>query len=96
MDMTPVTSCSMSSCAYNSGEICHTRAINVGYHAECNTYVHGSTRGGLKEAKGGIGACMASDCKYNDRLECVAGDVDVSGHENHADCGKFCDRASLE
>ncbi len=89
MDMTPVANCNMSSCAYNSSAMCHTRAINVGYHAECNTFVHASAAGGLTDVTGGIGACMAANCKFNDRLECTAKDIGVSGHQSHADCTTF-------
>lgn len=96
MDMTAVSSCSMSSCVYNSRAMCHTRAINVGYHAECNTFVHASAAGGLKEVTGVIGACMAANCKFNNRLECTSSGIDVSGHQGHADCLKFADRDSLE
>lgn len=89
MDMTSVANCNMSSCAYNSSAMCHTRAINVGYHAECNTYVHASAAGGLKDVSGGIGACLAANCKFNNRLECTASGIEVAGHQGHADCLKF-------
>ena len=89
MDMTTISSCNMSACAYNADSMCHTRAINVGYHAECSTYVQGGERGGLKELTGGIGACMAANCKFNNKLECSAGGVDVAGHRSHADCKSF-------
>ncbi len=94
MNMTPVSNCGMSSCAFNSKEMCHTRAINVGFHAECNTYVHGSETGGIKDVTGGIGACMASNCKFNDRLECTASSIGVSGHQIHADCKSFSQRTA--
>lgn len=89
MDMTLVLKCDMSTCAYNKRNLCHISGINVGPHAECNTYTHGSARGGFAEIKGAIGACMASDCKFNDQLECVASDINVSGHDRHADCEKY-------
>jgi hypothetical protein len=96
MDMTSISSCNMSACAYNAGSLCHTRAINVGYHAECSTYVHGSERGGIPEVTGGIGACMTANCKFNNKLECSAPGIEVSSHQGHADCLKFKDRDSLE
>jgi len=68
---------------------CHTLAITVGPHAECNTYVHASSRGGFPEVKGGIGACTASGCKFNDKLECQASKVDVAVDAKHADCKTF-------
>jgi len=89
MEMIGITRCDMESCAYNMAQACHTLAITVGPHAECNTYVHASARGGFDEASGGIGSCLASECKFNDRLECSAPNVDVSSHDKHADCETF-------
>jgi hypothetical protein len=89
MDMSMITKCTMSNCAYNAGGMCHTLGITVGPHAECNTFVHASARGGFREVQGGIGACLASDCKFNDKLECRATNVDVASHEKHADCETF-------
>ena len=89
MDMTGIAQCNMDSCAYNSKMQCHTKAITVGPHAECNTYVHASARGGFDELRGGIGSCLASDCSFNSSLECCAPSVEVSGHDKHADCTTF-------
>ncbi len=89
MDMTPILACNMSTCAYNMNYVCHTPGINVGPHAECNTYIHASSKGGLQEVEGGIGACLASDCKFNERLECQASNISVANHERHADCETF-------
>ena len=89
MDMACISKCNMESCAYNMDGLCHTLAITVGPHAECNTYVHASSRGGFSEVSGGIGACLAADCKFNDRLECSAPEIDVSSHDKHADCDAF-------
>lgn len=89
MNMTQIAKCDMSSCAYNMEGVCRTLAITVGAHAECNTYNHGSSKGGFKEAKGGIGACLASDCKFNDQLECAIPKVNVASHDRHADCETF-------
>lgn len=89
MDISQIAKCDMSSCAYNTSGLCRTLAITVGPHAECHTYNHGSSKGGFKETKGGIGACLASDCKFNDRLECAAPNVNVASHDRHADCETF-------
>lgn len=89
MDMTRIRRCEMKSCAYNMDGCCRTLGITVGPHAECNTYVHASSRGGYDDINGGVGACLASECKFNDRLECKACDIDVSSHEKHADCETF-------
>ena len=89
MDMTQILACNMSTCAYNMNDLCHTPGINVGPHAECGTYTHGSSEGGFQEVKGGIGACLTSNCKFNDRLECGASNINVASHDRHADCETF-------
>ena len=89
MNMTTVSTCNMSTCAFNAGGICHTPGINIGPHAECNTYIHASSRGGFPDLQGGVGACMASDCKFNDQLECKAPKVNVEIDGKHADCQTF-------
>jgi hypothetical protein len=87
--MTQISKCNMSTCAYNKDDSCHTLGINIGPHAECNTYVHASNRGGFPEVKGGIGACTASSCKFNHKLECQALKVDIIVDAKHADCQTF-------
>ncbi len=89
MEMTQIQACNMSACAYNMNDVCHTPGINVGPHAECSTYTHGSSRGGFREINGGIGACLASNCKFNNQLECNASNIDVTIHDRHADCETF-------
>ncbi len=89
MDMTNISKCSMENCAYNMDGLCHTLAITVGPHAECNTYIHASSRGGFNNVTGGIGACLATDCKFNKQLECSASKIDVASHDKHADCDTF-------
>jgi len=89
MNMSPIAECNMSSCAFNANNLCHTLGIAVGPHAECNTYVHGSSKGGFPEVKGGIGSCLASNCRYNDQLECRARGIGVVAHDRHADCETF-------
>jgi len=44
---------------------------------------------GFPEVKGGIGACTASGCKSNNKLECRAPKVDVAVDAKHADCKTF-------
>ena len=89
MEMSTIRKCSMSSCAFNMSDACHTLGITVGPHAECNTYVHGSIEGGSLDIEAGVGACLTSDCKFNDKLECHAPGIDVGGHAVHADCETF-------
>jgi hypothetical protein len=89
MNMVAISNCNMSSCAYNKDNYCHTLGITIGPHAECNTYVHASSRGGFPEITGGIGACIASSCKFNSKLECHAPQVDIAVDDKHADCQTF-------
>ena len=89
MNMVSISKGNMPTCAYNMDGACHTLAITVGPHAECNTYVHASSRGGFPEVTGGIGACTASSCKFNKLLECQASKVDVAVDAKHADCQTF-------
>ena len=89
MDMNMIMTCSTSACAYNDSGKCHTPAINVGPHAECNAFVHASPKAGFKDVKAGIGACQAAGCSFNDKLECMAIGVNIAGHDRHADCATF-------
>lgn len=93
MEMTPIAACNVSQCVYNQQNLCHTPGINVGHHAECNTYFWGNPKGGLVEIKGGIGACQASECRFNQQLECRASNINVSTHNGHADCHTFQPKA---
>ncbi|MCR4393239.1 MAG: DUF1540 domain-containing protein [Dehalococcoidales bacterium] len=93
MEMTRIAGCNVTKCIYNMNNECHTLAINVGTHAECNTfYGSESNKSGFNEVRGGIGACLASDCKYNDKLECKAPNVNITAHNIHADCKTFTPR----
>jgi hypothetical protein len=92
-EMPRITKCNATKCTYNVNNVCRTLAINVGSHAECNTFnAVESGKSGFKEAKGGIGACFASDCKFNSQLQCKAPDVNVTSHSTHADCKTFTPR----
>lgn len=89
MDMAKVSSCNMTACTYNMQNICQTLGINVGPHAECNTFNYTAMKGGLKGVKGGVGACRASECKFNEMMECKAPEVNVAFHDQHPDCKTF-------
>jgi hypothetical protein len=80
MNITLIANCGISACACNKQDSCHSLGITIGPHAECNTYVHASSRGGFPEIKGGIGACTASSCKFNNKLECQSPKVNCSGY----------------
>ena len=89
MKMTAISKCNMGTCAYNKENSCHTPGITVGPHGECSTYVHASSRGGFTKVNGGVGACTASGCKFNNQLECQAPKIDVAIDDKHADCQTF-------
>jgi hypothetical protein len=56
MKMSKISTCNMSTCAYNKDDQCHTPGITVGPHGECNTFSHASARGGFTDVNGGVGA----------------------------------------
>ena len=87
--MPQVRECEVATCAYNGNKACHTLGITVGPHAECSTFNHGSRKCGFNDVKGGVGACLATDCRFNDRLECAAPNIKVNNHSEHADCQTF-------
>ena len=94
MEISDIDSCDMTSCSYNMRNQCHTFAISVGPHAECDTfYYRAEDQGGFEETTGKIGACVASNCKFNEQLECKAGNIDVGSHKAHADCRTYEPRA---
>ncbi|HXX59549.1 MAG TPA: DUF1540 domain-containing protein [Dehalococcoidales bacterium] len=96
MNMTKVSECLMTDCAFNKAQRCHTWGINIGPHTECHTYVHASTRGGFTEVHGGVGACLSTNCKFNDKMECTAKDIMVNvDEEKHSDCKTFVESKTM-
>ena len=93
--MTPIAVCNMTDCSYNSNSRCHTPGINIGPHAECDTfnYSHNAAKSGIKEASAGVGACTTADCTFNKQLECHAPDISVAAHSGHPDCRTFRPKA---
>ena len=89
MEMSKITKCDMSACVYNRENRCITMGITVGSHAECNTFNHGSAKGGFDNVNGGVGACLAADCMFNEQLECNAPKISVMTHDRHPDCATF-------
>jgi hypothetical protein len=80
----------MNICSYKKEKQCHTLAISIGPHAECSTFNYrGNSSGGFQEVTGGIGACIASDCQFNQELECRDPNIDVRDHQTHADCETY-------
>jgi hypothetical protein len=92
MNMAKVTACTVTECAYNKNQQCHTMAITVGGpHPMCDTYMS-SGRGGEDGVTGGVGACHVASCRFNQSLECHARGIEVGLHANHADCDTFSQR----
>jgi hypothetical protein len=90
MEMSQIVKCNVSTCVFNRGNSCHILGITVGPHGECNTsFNHANASGGFDEVKGGVGACLATHCKFNDRFVCKAQGIGVTVHDRHADCETF-------
>ncbi|MBI1912176.1 MAG: DUF1540 domain-containing protein [Deltaproteobacteria bacterium] len=93
INMPKILSCTVTECAYNIKNECHTMAITVGDggHAACDTYYRAPNKGGA-DIIGGVGACKAHECKYNKLYECFAPGITVAHHSEHADCKTFTPR----
>ena len=89
MEMSNIVKCSMSTCVYNQENRCTTMGITVGLHGECNTFNHGSAKGGFDDVNGGVGACLTANCMFNEKLECKAPKISVMVHDRHPDCATF-------
>ncbi len=89
MEMVKIAMCNVSSCSYNKDGHCHTFGINVGPHSECNTFIVANARGGLLSSSGGVGACIATDCEFNQKMSCAAANIRAEMHNMHADCATY-------
>lgn len=79
--ITAVSSCTMTTCAYND-KGCTAYAITVGGEGSapsCTTFVHLDARGGLPVTEGRIGACQRLECVHNSDLMCTAEAVSIGG-----------------
>lgn len=94
IQMPTITKCSATECSYNKNNECHTLAITVGdaSHPACDTFFKAGHKGGVPDAKGGVGACKSENCQYNVLLECSAKMINVGYHQGHADCTTFTAR----
>lgn len=92
MSVSPIASCNVDKCTYNQQTLCRTPGINVGHHAECDTYFWREEKSGINDLKGAVGACQAAECKFNEQLECKAQNINVAVHNGHADCRTFQQR----
>lgn len=89
-----ISNCEVTECSYNKDKMCHTLAITVGDStcAMCDTFTKMNTKGGDGDVTGGVGACRADSCTFNQSLECTAGSILVGLHSNHADCKTYTPR----
>jgi hypothetical protein len=92
VEMPEVLECSISECAYNTGLMCHARAVTMGddYDHLCDTMLTSKQHTQRKEGAG-VGACRALICAHNDDFECQADGIAVSMSGGRALCGTFCE-----
>ena len=91
VEMPEVMGCSIRECAYNTGLMCHARAVTMGdaYDHLCDTMLVSATHTHRKGGAG-VGACRAITCANNDDFECQADGIAVSMTGGQALCGTFC------
>ena len=88
--MPKVAKCSVTTCAYNSEDMCHARAITVGDHTRpaCDTFFTSSQHIRKEKRVAGVGACKVSICKFNKDFECHASEIKIAYSETQQD--GFC------
>ena len=88
MEMTKVSKCEVSDCAYNVGNACHAIAITVGDPAnpKCDTFFQSMLKGGDCDSVAGVGACKVSSCLFNSSFECQSPGISVGYGEMNPDC----------
>jgi hypothetical protein len=57
----------------------------------CDTFLASSTHN-HRQARGGVGACKTTHCRYNDDFACSAEAIRVSESENGAVCETYARR----
>ena len=85
MNVSKVSKCEVTDCAYNTEHGCHTPAITVGDEANprCDTFCKSTMHGGEMSCHATVGACKVAACSHNSELECQAPQicVDYQGQE---------------
>ncbi len=91
MDMSKVSECDVTECAYNRDKMCHAMAITIGdgERPMCDTFCSASTKGGDMSCMAGVGACKVLMCQYNQNLECNASEIHVGYNGQEIDCLTF-------
>ena len=91
MNMSKVSQCQVTQCAYNIDTICHALAITVGDSNDprCDTFIESSRKGGDVNSIAGVGACKVGSCRFNRSLECQAQSIVVGYRGENVDCLTF-------
>lgn len=82
-----VAECSITECAYNSKHVCRAIAITVGRGKApaCETFLVAAEHAGQR-GHAGVGACKASDCRFNQALQCTADSILVGKLDDCVRC----------
>jgi hypothetical protein len=94
---TPVIrTCTVTKCAYNLENQCHTPAITVGEGRQpvcdtflCDVCVKTVDKGGSRDTNAHVGACKIEQCEHNEALECAAGSIKVDIQQDRPSCDTF-------
>lgn len=93
---TGISRCTVSQCAYNIDNRCHTPAITVGegVNPVCDTFlcdvcVKTVDKGGSQETNASVGACKVEVCEHNHSLECAAPTIVVDVQQERPSCDTF-------
>ena len=94
MEMSKVSKCDVSDCAYNMDSICNAMAITIGddVHPQCDTFCQSEVKGGQMGCLASVGACKVSLCTHNNGLECSASEICVGYNGSEPDCLTFKSR----
>ncbi len=94
MEMSKVSECEVTECAYNMDEMCHAMAITIGdtVHPMCDTACMAINEELDTSFSAGVGACKTNGCIYNQGFECVASEISVGYNSDEVDCMTFRQR----
>ncbi len=90
VNMSKVSQCNVSDCAYNATEACHAIAITVGDGDKpmCDTFFKTAAHSAV-HGTAGVGACKVAACRHNQGFECSANHIQVANIEGHVRCLTF-------
>lgn len=91
LDMTVVTECKVSDCAYNLRDTCNARAITIGdgIHPGCDTFFSNTTHTHEFNEVTGVGACKVLSCRYNQDFECGSEFINIGRNKSGVSCLKY-------